>query len=75
MNASAPNEKIFSLMGHNQKSLPLLPYYGYGSYFPTYLTHKSGAGKDVIDLMRLLIVSGLRAESFRNLMKELPFKN
>ena len=67
-------DKSCTFMGHNEKSLPLLPC-GYGTHFPACLTHGSDVDDDLIDLMRPLVDSGCRIESTHNLTKELHFKN
>ena len=63
-----------TLIGHDQRSLPLL-LYGYGMKFPAFLTHRSGVDVNMIDLIRPLIESGFRINSVHKLLKESCFKN
>ena len=60
-------------MGYNKETVSLLPN-GYGLYFPSFLSHRSGLDKSVLDLMRPLFDNGLRVEAFYNLLKELHTK-
>ena len=54
-------DKSYTFIRHNKKSLPLLPC-GYGIHFIECLTHRSGVDADLIDLMQPLVDSGRRIE-------------
>ena len=49
----------YSFMGFDQHSIAYLPF-GYGEYFPAFLTYRSGVDKGVIHLMRPLFDAGVR---------------
>ena len=73
VNGNRIQDKSFTFMVHNQKLLPLLLCV-YGMYLPSFLMHRSGEEIALVYLMRPLVDSGCRIESFYKLAKELCFK-
>jgi len=63
-----------TFMGWNKHSLPRNNF-GRGSYFPAYLTHRSGVDKSLLSLLRALIPRGIRPETtFSDILTEMHSK-
>ena len=63
----------YTWIGSSEAILTTLPYNA-GSYFPAFLTHKSGLDNTVVDLMRSLFILGIRPKQMAALIDELSRK-
>lgn len=68
------NERAYTFMGYDKRSLPLFKYNRGETEFPAYFTWRAGLDKTIINMMRPLFDGGFRPERLSDLLLELHSK-